>query len=219
MPESSDARDLSLFRGARLIALLPFGTLVAFIVAVLAIVLVACLSYRAVESAAGSARRVTHSLEVMEQLQALLSTLQDAETGQRGFLLTGHEDYLVPYTNAKAALGGEFQTARRLMVGSADQQLRRLDTLERVAAEKMQELDETVALRRSGDAAGALAIVRSNRGKEAMERARTTIAEMQRDERGALAARQAEWLTAASVSSVWYWGDRAYCWCSSAAPR
>jgi signal transduction histidine kinase/CHASE3 domain sensor protein len=201
MPQSSDARDPGIFRGARL-GPLPIGTLVAFIVAVLAIVLVACLSYRAVESAADSARRVTHSLEVMEQLQTLLSTLQDAETGQRGFLLTGHEDYLIPYTNAKAALGGEFQSAHRLMVGSTEQQQRRLGALERVAAEKMEELGETVALRRSGDAAGALAMVRTNRGKEAMERARATIAEMQRDERGALAARQAEWLNAASVSSV-----------------
>ena len=134
--------------------LLPFGTLVAFIVAVLAIVLVACLSYRAVESAADSARRVTHSLEVMEQLQALLSTLQHAETGQRGFLLTGHEDYLVPYTNSKAALGGEFQTARRLMVGRADQQLRRLDTLERVATERMEEPGNLCAEVRSGREGG-----------------------------------------------------------------
>jgi CheY-like chemotaxis protein/signal transduction histidine kinase len=138
---------------------------------------------------------------VSEQLQALLSTLQDAETGQRGFLLTGHEDYLVPYTNAKAALAGEFKSAHRLIDGNLEQQ-RLLETLERVAAEKMEELDGTVALRRTGDAAGALTIVRTNRGKEAMEHARATIAEMQRDERAALAARQAEWLNAASVSSI-----------------
>jgi len=119
------------------------------------IVLVACLSYGALQGSAGSARRVTHTLEVSEQLQALLSTLQDAETGQRGFLLTGHEDYLVPYTNAKAALAGEFKSAHRLIDGNLEQQ-RLLETLERVAAEKMEELDGTVALRRTGDAAGRL---------------------------------------------------------------
>jgi CHASE3 domain sensor protein len=201
MAQSSNAPDSGFFRGAHLGPPLPTGTLVAFLVAVLAIVLVASLSYGALEGSAGSARRVTHTLEVTEQLQALLSTLQDAETGQRGFLLTGHEDYLVPYTNAKAALAGEFKSAHRLIDGTPEQQ-RRLETLERVAAEKMEELEATVALRRTGDAAGALAIVRTNRGKEAMERARATIAEMQRDERTALAARQAEWLKAAGVSSV-----------------
>ena len=106
------------------------------------------LSYRALEGSADSARRVTHTLEVVEQLQALLSTLQDAETGQRGFLLTGHEDYLVPYTTAKAALAGEFTIAHGLIDGTP-QQKRRLDALERVAAEKMEELGETVALRLS----------------------------------------------------------------------
>src|SRR6202161_4600884 len=139
MAESSNAPDPGLSQGAHVGPPLPTGTLVAFLVAVLAIVLGASLSYGALEGSGGSARRVTHSLEVMEQLQALLSTLQDAETGQRGFLLTGHEDYLVPYASAKAALGGEFQTARRLMVGSSDQQQRRLDTLERVTTEKMEE--------------------------------------------------------------------------------
>jgi len=201
MAQSSTAPDLGYFHGAHLGPPLPIGTLVAFSVAVLAIVLVACLSYGALEGSADSARRVTHTLEVGEQLRALLSTLQDAETGQRGFLLTGHEDYLVPYTNARAALAGEFKAAHALIDGSGEQQ-RRLDSLERVASAKMEELGETVALRRAGDAAGALAIVRTNRGKEAMERARATIAEMQREERGALAARQADWLNAARISSI-----------------
>jgi CHASE3 domain sensor protein len=202
MNQSPTAHDPGQAHGARLAAPLPPGTLVAFIVAVLAIILVAYLSYRAVQGAEDSARRVTHSLEVTEQLQALLSTLQDAETGQRGFLLSGHEDYLIPYTNAKAALAGEFQAAHRLMVGSSAEQQRRLGALERVAADKMEELGESIVLRRSGDAAGALAMVRTNRGKEAMDRARSTMGDMQRDERGALAARQAEWLDAASISSV-----------------
>src|ERR1700722_20736923 len=117
MAQSSNAPDSGSFRGANFGPPLPTGTLVAFLVAVLAIVLVACLCYVALEGSAGSARRVTHTLEVTEQLQALLSTLQDAETGQRGFLLTGHEDYLVPFTNAKAALAGEFKRAHRLIDG------------------------------------------------------------------------------------------------------
>jgi len=201
MAQSSNIRDPSAFRGAHLGPPLPTGSWIAFLIAVLAIVLVACLSYGALRGSSASARRVTQTLQVMEQLQALLSTLQDAETGQRGFLLTDNESYLVPYTNAKAALDSELLKTRSLLAGNVEQ-LQRLDTLERVAAQKMEELDQTIAQRRAGEPGGALAIVRTNRGKEAMERARATIAEMQRDERDALATRQVEWLDAARVTSI-----------------
>jgi CheY-like chemotaxis protein/signal transduction histidine kinase/CHASE3 domain sensor protein len=167
---------------------------------VLAIILVAALSYGALESSLESSRRVTHTLQVVEQLQALLSTLQDAETGQRGYLLTGNETYLGPYTNAKDALPNELGNARALLAGNSAQ-LANLDIFERVAADKMQELAQTISTRRGGDAAGALALVRTNRGREAMERARATIAEMQQIERHSLALRQAEWLNASGVSS------------------
>jgi CHASE3 domain sensor protein len=200
MAQSSNAPESTAFRGAHLGPPLPTATLVAFLIAVLAIVLVAILSYAALQASADSGRRVAHTLQVMEQLQALLSTLQDAETGQRGFLLTGNESYLMPYTNAEAALDGEFKNAHELLSASAEQE-RRLGTLEGIAAQKMTELEQTVALRRAGDPAAALTMVRTNRGKELMERARATIADMQRDERGTLAARQAQWLNAASTTS------------------
>jgi CHASE3 domain sensor protein len=198
---SSPSRDPGASRGAHVGPPLPTGTLIAFIIAVLAIVLVAVLSYGALESSLDSSRRVTHTLQTVEQLQALLSTLQDAETGQRGFLLSGNETYLVPYTNASAALDNEFINARRLLVGNSEQ-LARLDILQRLAADKMSELAQTISMRRGGDSAGALALVRTNRGKEAMERARATIAEMQQNERGALTIRQAEWLNTSSVSAL-----------------
>jgi len=188
-------------RDRRFGSLLPTGTFVSFLIAVSAVLLVALLSYGAHQGSAGSARRVTHTLEVMEQLQALLSTLQDAETGQRGFLLTGNENYLEPYTKARAALSGEFENAKLLMAQSPDQ-MRRLGVLQQDAAEKMQELGETVDLRRAGDSAAALGMVRTDRGKEAMERIRATIADMERVERGMLAAQQAEWLHAAGLSSI-----------------
>jgi CheY-like chemotaxis protein/CHASE3 domain sensor protein len=201
MADSSLAATSGLFRGAHVGPPLPTGTFIAFVAAVVAIILVAVLSYGALQGSADSARRVTHTLEVLEQLQSLLSTLQDAETGQRGFVMTGDENYLEPYTNAKAALPGELKSAHALIDGSPEQQ-RLLETLEHDATDKMQELGETVALRRQGDAADALKIIRTNRGKQAMERIRETIAEMQRDARSVLVTRQREWLNAASVSSI-----------------
>ena len=94
------------------------------------LMLVAVVSYRNAYLLIENDAWVAHSHQVRIELADLLSELKDAETGQRGFLLTGHEDYLVPYTTAKAALAGEFTIAHGLIDGTP-QQKRWLDALER----------------------------------------------------------------------------------------
>ena len=187
-------------RGARFGPLLPLSTLVGFWIAIAAVVVVALLSYQALQASVTNAQRVTHTLRLVEQLQALLSTMKDAETGQRGFLLTGDEAYLEPYSNAKAALAGEIAGARELVSQDREQQ-RRLQGLEQLCADKMAELAQTIALRRRNDAGGALGIVRTDRGKDIMERIRAVLAEMTAEERRSLATRQEEWLSGARLSS------------------
>jgi CheY-like chemotaxis protein/CHASE3 domain sensor protein len=176
------------------------STLVGFWIAIAAVVVVALLSYQALQASVTNAQRVTHTLRLVEQLQALLSTMKDAETGQRGFLLTGDEAYLEPYSNAKAALAGEIASARELVSQDREQQ-RRLQGLEQACADKFAELAQTIALRRRNDAAGALVIVRTDRGKDIMERIRAVIAEMTAEERRSLATRQEDWLSGARLSS------------------
>ncbi|RZL10443.1 MAG: GAF domain-containing protein [Rubrivivax sp.] len=179
---------------------LPPGPFIGFVVAVLAVVIIAFFSYRSLQSSADTAARVTHTLEVMEQLQALLSTLKDAETGQRGYLLTGSEAYLDPYTNARADLAVELKALRALTADNP-RQLQRLDTLQQMTQLKMTELAETIALRRAGNVADAVALVRTDRGKAAMDRLRAVLGEMRAEEQGLLEARQEEWLNAASLAS------------------
>jgi signal transduction histidine kinase/DNA-binding response OmpR family regulator/CHASE3 domain sensor protein len=188
-------------RASRFGPLLPTATLAGFWIAIAAVAVVALLSYSALQGSVDNARRVTHTLQVVEQLQALLSTMKDAETGQRGFLLTGDENYLEPYNNARSALAGELAAARALIVGSPEQQ-QRLQSLEQFCADKMAELASTIVQRRKGDSAAALATVRTDRGKEFMERIRAITAEMTAEERRTLAARQAEWLNSARISSI-----------------
>src|SRR5579872_3464274 len=138
--------DLRLGRSGRFGPILPTATLVGYGIAIAAIVVMAVLSYSALRNNLGNAQRVTHTLRLVEQLQALLSTIKDAETGQRGFLLTGDEAYLEPYTNAKAALAGEIAAALDLVSADPEQQ-RRLQGLEQLCTDKMAELAQTVALR------------------------------------------------------------------------
>jgi CHASE3 domain sensor protein len=172
-------------RGARSSPLLPPGTLFGFIVAVLAVALIAIFTYRSVMTQSIAATRVTQTLNAIQQLEALLSNLKDAETGQRGFLLTGEEPYLEPYTNGRAALSGAFATLRQQLADDPSQQ-RRTDALEQLAAERIAIIDETIVLRRAGNTAGALSLVRSDRGKAAMDRIRALVAEMETVERAVL---------------------------------
>ena len=90
--------------GRRSRAILPGKTLVAFVVAVIAIFVNAGLSYQSLQARATAVRSVNHTNEVRLQLNLLLSDLTDAETGQRGFLLTGLEPYLEPYNRARTSL-------------------------------------------------------------------------------------------------------------------
>src|SRR3984885_12384475 len=188
-------------RDSRFGPLLPTKTLVGFWIAISAAVVVALLSYGAHRASVDSAACVTHSLDVIEQLQLLLSTVRDAETGQRGFLLTGDEKYIRPYTKATMTLAGEIASTRALVANNPEQ-ARRLRTLDHLRAEKMAELAQTIALRGQGDAAGALAIVRMDRGVDLMEAIRAITAEMMGEERRALAISQPKALSASRISSL-----------------
>ena len=180
---------------------LPTRTIAGVIIAVLAIVLMALFTYRALQSREVAAKRVTQTLQILEGLQSLHSSLKDAETGQRGFLLSNEERYLEPYVAARAAVPSEFTTLRKLMFDSGAEQLQRLETLERISTTKLEELDQTIQLSRAGEEAMAIAIVRSDRGKNAMDQVRSIIGEMKATEDGLLTARQQEWQDAVTLSS------------------
>src|SRR5262245_17845957 len=93
---------------------LPPGPLLGFGLAAVAVIVIAAFTYRSLQTNAETRESVAHTISVIDQMQAILAALKDAETGQRGFLLTGEESYLEPYTNAIGALSGELAQARRL---------------------------------------------------------------------------------------------------------
>src|ERR1700683_2171981 len=125
---------------------LPSKTLIGFLLAVAAVAIIALLSYQSLQTTTATAANLTQTIEVLGHLDGLLSTLKDAETGQRGFLLTGEESYLAPYTDAKDALPDEFRSMRALLVNRPEQR-RRLDALESLANLKMTELESTIVQR------------------------------------------------------------------------
>src|ERR1700693_3554066 len=89
---------------------------------------------------------VVHTYQVISAVERAFSGIQDAETGQRGFIITGDEKYLDPYEHALQTIPESLPTVRQLIVDRPDQ-LERLDKLEAALQSKMDELTATIALR------------------------------------------------------------------------
>jgi signal transduction histidine kinase/DNA-binding response OmpR family regulator/CHASE3 domain sensor protein len=128
-----------------------------------------------------SVERVTATHQVIVALGQMLSDIQDAETGQRGFLLTGDEKYLAPYD---AALKSIPQRADGIaeMVNDDGGQASRLASLRRHIDAKLAELRESIAVRRVQGLDAALAIVDSDRGKAEMDAIRENLTSLVAEE-------------------------------------
>jgi CheY-like chemotaxis protein/signal transduction histidine kinase/CHASE3 domain sensor protein len=123
--------------------------------------------------------RDTHTMLI--SLNELFSTLQDAETGQRGFLLTGEETYLQPYVDALDTLPARLQSVERLAAGNLRQQAN-LSALRPHIDAKLVELRQAIDLRRSAGFAMALDAVASDRGKQEMDTIRRQLQVMSNEE-------------------------------------
>lgn len=109
-------------------------------------------------------------------IRDVLVDLIDAETGQRGYLLTGNPTYLEPYRRGRDRV---HESIRRVQSASSDyleEQLRGdVPKILQLAEQKLEELQRTIALKREGNSAGALAIVNAGYGKATMDQARVLI--------------------------------------------
>jgi PAS domain S-box-containing protein len=152
-----------------------------FLVALAILIVDSLLVYRSLDTIARTHREVDESRIILNELEASLSILKDAETGQRGFLLTGNEDYLTPFIGASARLDDALV---RLQTLTQDHPAELNLTLElvRVAGEKMAELDRTIKLHRQGQHDQALVVVKSGRGKRLMDQARALVGRIKGEE-------------------------------------
>jgi methyl-accepting chemotaxis protein len=119
---------------------------------------------------------VSRTYEVEAELNALEKILVDAETGQRGFLFTNKEEFLEPYNNSVKELDQYFSNLRVLIQDRT--QMRRLDQVEALAKRKMDNMAETIALRRAGREQTLREIVLSGTGKQIMDEIRMRLDEM-----------------------------------------
>jgi signal transduction histidine kinase len=127
------------------------------------------------------ARWVDHTKDVLSELEAVQSGITQAETGQRGFLITGDAAYLEPYLKASRPL------SRRLaLIGEMTRdnpaQGARAKSLEMLVNERLGQLDLAVRLTRSGRPEEAREFIRAGTGRATMERIEATISGMRAEE-------------------------------------
>lgn len=154
-----------------------------------AVFLSGLLTFAATQRAAENREWVTHTQSVLEAAGATLGAMQDAETGQRGYLLTGDSTYLDPYLAARTRLTEDTLSLRSLTRDNALQQAR-LDILGSLVQRKMAELEETLAMRHAGEMRAAQDIVRSGRGKAVMDSIRVVLRSVNAEEQRLLAERR-----------------------------
>jgi signal transduction histidine kinase len=175
-----------MYRNVGTVATVGFSfTLVLLIVS-------AWLSYRNTRQLVEADRMMDHTHRVISLLEAVLSTLKDAETGQRGFIITQEEPYLQPYDEAVVRVYDELNRLKELTSDNSGQQ-ERLAVLEQKVGGKLDELDRTIAaLNRTRDFKAVQEKVRTGEGKQQMDAVRKVVAEMQQVERDLLQQRAEE---------------------------
>src|SRR5713226_7166989 len=146
----------------------------------LALVLViAFVSYRAWAALGRRSEQLSITQQIVDETNALLSSLKDAETGQRGFLLTGDERYLEPYRRALVEIPATLNTLTKTTANRRPDQARRIDALKPLVRNKLDELQQTIELRKGKGLDAALAVVRSDRGEAVMDQIRRSCSEIQ----------------------------------------
>ena len=143
------------------------------------------------ERSANVNQSVRESFDRRAHYRLLLQSMQDAETGQRGYLLTNDASYLEPYRQARVMLGGELDSIGRSATGDPmlTAEARRIREL---VDRKMGELEQTIQLQGRGRQNEAMLIVRSDRGRELMDELRGIIDAAQARENTAINEQTAE---------------------------
>ena len=167
--------QLNRFRGA---IAGPFGLLTLLALALLAAALVGAIwNYAALERDRG---RVSSQTILISEAERLLSSLKDLETGERGYLLMGTDEYLEPYRRAQASLDQHLRALEAAGVASgADAE--RIARLRELSRQKEDFATRVVDLRRLEGVDSAIARVQTGEGSRIMDEARAEIAELQRE--------------------------------------
>jgi CHASE3 domain sensor protein len=128
---------------------------------------------------------VEHSMTALAAMDKVFSLLQDAETGQRGFVITGDAAYLAPYDTALGDIASSLQSLDYLIMKNPAQH-QGVSRLRLIATSKLAEMKCVIEMRRTQGLQAAAALVSQNTGKNEMDDLRHEIADMKAREKAIL---------------------------------
>lgn len=135
--------------------------------------------------------RAEHIHAELLGIERIYSTAVDAETGQRGYLLTGEERYLAPYRQALRRVDQEREQLQSLLADDPAQQPR-FQQMNQDIVGILAELRDTIELRKTKGFEAAIAVVTADRGKRLMDQMRALLTELEQEEQDLLAKVQAK---------------------------
>jgi PAS domain S-box-containing protein len=145
--------------------------IVSLVVALVLVLAIGVLTYQSWAAYRSGADRVVAIRKITEASTSLLSELKDAETGERGFLLTGQESYLEPYRSALSEIPNTIKQLDQ-MTEADPENARHVAALKPLVREELRELEQTIDLRRTRGTDAAVAELKLGRGKELMDEIR-----------------------------------------------
>ncbi|MBN8619782.1 MAG: CHASE3 domain-containing protein [Anaerolineae bacterium] len=159
-----------------------------FLVMILIVIITSVLAYQSISQYILVNQRVSHTLQVIGTLQDLLSTIVDAESGQRGYILTGQLEFLEPYQQGNQTIDELFEQLRTLTLDNSSQ-LARIDTLAPLVEQRMTFLTQSIGVWLTQGFDAAQSMVASGDGKRAMDQIREAIDVMITEENALLEER------------------------------
>jgi len=180
----------------------PFG------IAVVVIIIVAntALSYHNTVRLYAAADGLARSERVQSALEQVLTSAAEAETGQRGYLITGNERYLAPFTAAEHRIDSEVSRLAQLTRDNAEQEAE-VPRLQRFIVQKLDELRLIIAVRKENGSDAANALVLTDRGRLAMDSLHAVVSRMENRERSMIAeqaeayAQSRDWAVSAGLAA------------------
>ncbi len=177
-----------------------------FVLPVVALVAIGAVSYRTTLELEAAVRWVSHTHQVISAARGLLESVREVQAGQRGYVISGSEEWLEPY---KAGLKDVEARARELRTLTADNPLQqqRLDRVERLISERLTFAKAVIEARRSKGFEAARKLTMTGQGHRGTEEVSRMVDEMERDERALLQQRQgAADASSAQARGVILWG-------------
>jgi diguanylate cyclase (GGDEF)-like protein len=162
-----------------------------FVAAFALLALNAVVSYTTLGNLVAANHLLANSEQSLRLLGELRAGLLDAETGQRGYIITGDERHLEPYVNARPVVTAKLKELVRLTTNDTERAAR-LSSLEPLVMKRLGQLNDGIVARREHGMQAATMFMQEDQGKAAMDRIRHIVSEIQAREEVMLATRSAE---------------------------